>query len=152
MPPEVGNRECTRECFRIRITRSLDVLSEYLMYLQIYRLGPLQGLSQCRAHCHSSSMGRRLISPSSASRWNSDCPDWFEQRLAESHPTDLLTLSLRTTIDTELPGRVLGCGDPTLPGIPLVRTVAQPAQWDSLHDRENSSRAQIERMHHVIHN
>ena len=61
-------------------------------------------------------------------------------------------LSLRTTIDTELPGGVPGCGDPTPPGIPIVRTVAQPAQWDSLHERENSSGAQIERMHHVIHN
>ena len=94
------------------------------MYLQKYRLRPICGLSQPGAQCHGLSL--RRVPFSLVPEWNLDLPDWFEQR-TESNSTNLLTSSLRTTIDTELPGGAPGCGDPAPPGIPTVMSVSDVA-------------------------
>jgi len=93
------------------------------MYLQENRFGPLQGPAQCGAPRHGISMRRMLTCVPSASEWNLNLPDWFQHKTAKSISTDLLTSSLRTTIDTELPGGAPGCGDPAPPGIPSVMSV-----------------------------
>ena len=104
------------------MTGILDANPEHHMYLQNYRSGPSLGLAQPAAQ-YQWQDARRMSLPYSVPEWSMDLPDWFERKATANLVSNLLTLSLRTTIDPELPGGAPGCGDLVPPGIPIVMSV-----------------------------
>ena len=124
----------------------MDMRKKFKMFIQEYRSDLMDLHNWSRTTC-----GDRV--------WNVNFTsiyfDASRPKKIVADPNELnteQTLSLRTTIDTELPDGVPGCGDLTPSGIPTVKSVAEPADWCTLPQKESPTRSKIEMMQNVIHN